>query len=155
MQPENAAGIGLFKVIKCSETRLFDLPLQKDIISHFILLFMRYKFEIRPKWRITLVGIEIVVLSIFIAMALGRKYDWDTYTILIAGIVNALLTFLLFFCLRFFRYVFSILFSLFWGYLAYRMALDMTDSKAACWITFGLVVMGSLVLHKDYFEFEK
>lgn len=115
---------------------------------------MSSKFEIRPKGRVTLVGIEIIILSFVIAAWLNRKYEWDGYVTIISGIVAALTITTLFFGIRLFRYILSILFSLFWGYCAFQAAASMTNVKAACLVTFGLIVLLSLALHKDYFEFE-
>lgn len=115
---------------------------------------MASKIEIRSKERITLVGIEIIILSIVAAMWFKIKYSWDAYSTLIAGVITAVVTGGLFFGLHVFRYVFSIIFSLFWGYLAFQLTGNMTDSRTACWVTFGVVMVFSLALHKDYFDFE-
>lgn len=116
---------------------------------------MSYKFEIREKGRITLVGIEIFILSILAAMWLKGKYSWDTYSTVIASIVIAIVLGWLFFRLRPFRYIFSILFSLVWGLLAFYLAEGMTDSSAARWVAFGLVTFSAILIHKDYFNFER
>jgi hypothetical protein len=115
---------------------------------------MSSKIEIRSKGRATLVGIEIVILSIIAAMWFKGKYSWDTYSTLISGVVTGLVLGGLFFGLRIFRYIFTIIFSLFWGFLAFQLAEGMTGSVAARWVTFGLVTLFSLFLHKDYFDFE-
>lgn len=76
---------------------------------------MAVKFEIRPKRRITLVGIEIVVFSIIAAIWLKSEYSWDNFSTVIAGVISGIILGDLFFGFRLFRYFFSIIFSLFWG----------------------------------------
>ena len=115
---------------------------------------MSSKIEIRRKGRTTLVGIEIVILSIIAAMWFKSKYSWDTFSTLISGVVSGLVIGGLFFGLRVFRYIFSIIFSLFWGFLAFHLSEGMTGSITARWVTFGLITLFSLVVHKDYFDFE-
>jgi len=115
---------------------------------------MASKLEIRPKGRLTLVGIEILILSIIAAMWFKGKYSWDTYSTLISGVVAAIVIGGLFFGLRIFRYIFSIIFSLFWGFLAFLLAEGMTGSMAARWVTLGLVTLFAILIHKDYFDFE-
>jgi len=115
---------------------------------------MASKIEIRSKGRITLVGIEIIILSIIVAMWFKNKYSWDTYSTLISGVITGIVVGGLFFGLRIFRYIFSIIFSLFWGYLTFQLAGNVTDSRTAQWLTFGLITFFSLALHKDYFDFE-
>jgi hypothetical protein len=111
--------------------------------------------EFRPKGRITLVRIEIVILSIIAAMWFKNKYSWEPYSTLISGVVAAIIIGVLFFGLSFFRYIFSAIFSLLWGFLAFQLAEGMTDSITARWVTFGLITVFSLVMHKDYFNFER
>ena len=115
---------------------------------------MAPKLEFRPKGRITLVGIEIVILCILAAMWFKSKYSWDTYSTLILGVITGIFIGVLFFRLRFFRYFFTIIFSLFWGYLVFLLAEGMIDSITARWVTFGIVTFFSLFIHKDYFYFE-
>lgn len=113
--------------------------------------------EVRPKGRMTLVGVELFALGIYIAFRCERDFalGWDMYTVLIAGIILALGLFILFMAVKWFRYLFSIVFSLFWGLLAFMLAENFTASKAACWVTFGLVALVTLSLHKDYFRFQR
>jgi hypothetical protein len=115
---------------------------------------MSSKIEIRPARRITLVGIEVVILCIIVAMWLKTKYSWDTYSLILAGVVTGIVIGSLFFIVRLFRYIFSILFSLLWATLAFQLANGATDSIVARWVTFGLVFIFSILLHKDYFDFE-
>jgi len=105
----------------------------------------------------TLVGVELFVLGICIAFKCERDFalGWDTYSVIIAGIVLAFCMAVLFMTVRWFRYLFSIFFALFWGFLAFMLAENFTASKVACWVTFGLAALVTLSLHKDYFRFQR
>jgi len=116
---------------------------------------MPTKFEIRPKGRITLVGIEIILTSILSAIALDKKYGWDTFTTIIVSIIIALFITALFFNWRIFRYLFSVIFSLAWGFIAYMIAENFGAPSITCWITVVLAAVIALSLHIDYFRFEK
>ncbi|MBX2922087.1 MAG: hypothetical protein KF746_07840 [Chitinophagaceae bacterium] len=112
------------------------------------------RWEIRAKNRWTLVGGEMILLSILLSVWLAKKWSWDTFTAIIAGIVILIVTSFLFFRIRIFRYIFSILFSLAWGLLGYTFADSASASSVTPWVTALLVIALSLFWHKDYFRFE-
>lgn len=98
-----------------------------------------------------LVLLEFIAMAAFLSVKYYKQLGWDTYSLILAGILTAAIMSQLFFRVRVFRYLFSFVFSLFWGLLAFMLARELTTSKIACWITFGLIVYISLSLHKDYF----
>ena len=110
--------------------------------------------EIRAKNRWTLVGGEIILLSILIPIWMAKKWSWDTFTGIIAGIVILIVISFLFFRIRIFRYIFSILFSLIWGSMGYVFADSASKSSVTPWVTALVVIVISLFWHKDYFRFE-
>jgi hypothetical protein len=112
------------------------------------------KFEIRDKNRWTLVKIEIVALSILSSIWVGKKYSWDLITGIIACIIIMITSGALFFKLRAFRYIFTILFSIFWGFLCYVFVHSASISSYTPWVGFVLALLISLYLHKDFFDFE-
>lgn len=116
---------------------------------------MNTKIDIRSKGRWTLVGIEVILAGIGAAVYLAKRFDWDLFSGVITAVIVALVLFVLFMRVRIFRYVFSILFSLVWGFLASMLVENATESEVAKWVAILLVVIFSLVLHKDYFEFER
>ncbi|TDE09568.1 hypothetical protein [Dyadobacter psychrotolerans] len=115
---------------------------------------MAAKITVRRKNRLALVRIEIFVLAVFVSHWLGKKYEWDRVTGVAVLIITVVLTAGLFFRIRIFRYIFSILFSLLWGFLVYGFADSATTSSYSPWLAFGVVAGISLWLHKDYFTFE-
>lgn len=113
------------------------------------------RLEFRETNRWTLVGVEIVLLSVIIPYWLGKKYDWDLASGIVCGAVILIVTGLLFFWARVFRYVFSVAFSLLWGALIYTFIDSATDSSVTPWVAFGVATIVSLALHLDYFRFER
>ena len=113
------------------------------------------KLDIRPKNRWTLVGLEILTVSVLASIWLAKKYNWDLITGIICSIVITLVTSFLFFQVKLFRYIFAVLFSLFWGFLCYVFVDSATRSTATPWIGLALATIISLYLHKDYFRFER
>jgi uncharacterized membrane protein len=73
------------------------------------------KIELRKKKRWTLVGIEILLISILLSYWLAKKFAWDTMTGIVCGVVSLLILGGLFFGVRIFRYIFSIGFFLILG----------------------------------------
>lgn len=107
------------------------------------------------KRRTPLYVIEMLMTFLVLSIWLCRKYTWD-------WIIGGLLYFsfltlvdILFFRVRFFRYIISILFSLIWATLAYFFATWVTKSAVSPWLLMGTVFISSLLLHKNYFVFEK
>lgn len=113
------------------------------------------KLDIRNKNRWTLVGVEILAIGVLASIWLAQKYSWDLITGIIVGVVIVLTTGLLFFQARLFRYIFTILFSVFWGFLCYTFVDSATNSIATPWVALVLAMLLSLYLHKDYFRFER
>lgn len=113
------------------------------------------KLDIRNKNRWTLVGLEILVVGILLSIWLAKKYDWDLMTGVIVSIVIIFVTWFLFFRVKLFRYIFTVLFSLFWGFLCYVFVDSATKSTATPWLGFAIATIVALYLHKDYFRFER
>lgn len=113
------------------------------------------RYEIRPKNRWTLVGIEILLVSTGVIAWLYKKYHWDFATALVWWVVAVFTLSFLFFGVRIFRYLFSIAFSLLWGGIGFSVAHSATKSTVTPWIAAIIVIFISLFLHKDYFQFER
>ena len=113
------------------------------------------KLEIRYRNRMTLVLLEIVLVSIITGYQLVKRYDLDTFTGIVIGIVTMMVVGVLFFRVRVFRYVFSILFSIIWGIIVFQIAKSLTDISITHWVAFALAIIFSLFWHKDYFDFER
>jgi uncharacterized membrane protein len=60
----------------------------------------------------------------------------------------------LFFYFRIFRYIFSVVFSLAWGFIAYAFAMSASKSDLSHWVAFIMVFVISLLIHRSYFSFE-
>lgn len=116
---------------------------------------MRLKGEIRPKYRLTLVILEMIGICVFGAYMMTQNYKWDTFTGVIAAVVIFMILAFLFFRVRIFRYIFSIAFSLCWAIAAYNLTESFTDARATRWIAAAIVFLISAFLHKDYFDFER
>jgi hypothetical protein len=58
---------------------------------------MASKFEIRPKGRITLVGLEIIALGLMVTAILKDKYSFDPFMAIICSISGSLVVSALFF----------------------------------------------------------
>jgi hypothetical protein len=116
---------------------------------------MTERIIIRKTNRFTLVGFEILALSVFLSYWLCKKFEWDWITGVVIVLIGSGITGALFFRVRIFRYIFSVLFSLLWGFLIYMFADSLTTSHVSPWLAFGVMVVISLALHKDYFSFER
>jgi len=112
------------------------------------------KLDIRPKNRLTLVRIEILLLCTLGIYWLHNKYKWDLFTGIVWWVVALILLSYLFFRVKLFRYLFSIAFSLIWGFMAYAFAQSASRSTSIPWIAAIVAIFISLTLHKDYFDFE-
>jgi hypothetical protein len=94
------------------------------------------KLEIRDKHRLTLVGIEVFAIGILASVGLVKLYNWDLISSIITCIVIAGVIAFLFFQFRWFRYLFAILFSVFWGFICYTFVESAADSNANSLIVF-------------------
>jgi len=99
--------------------------------------------------------IELIISSLVISVWLCKKFGWDWVTGLIIYFVSTALISYLFFRVRIFRYIVSILFSLIWAFLGFAMATALTRSKVSPWLLMGFVFIVSTVFHKGYFDFER
>jgi hypothetical protein len=112
------------------------------------------RYTITQRSRYPLVFIEIAGISIFSAYWLCKYYGWD-WIIGIAIFVTCIVVIgMLFFRFRIFRYIFSIVFSLFWGFLAFMLASSATKSDLSHWIALTFVFIISLFIHRSYFYIE-
>jgi hypothetical protein len=116
---------------------------------------MAAKYIISKRSKFSLVGIEIATVSVFSSYWLCKRFDWDWIIGITIFLGSNLLIGLLFFRVQLFRYVLSILFSFFWGFLAYTFSTEITKSTASPWVALGVVFLISLALHRSYFDFEK
>lgn len=105
--------------------------------------------------RTPLAVIEILITSIGLSTWLSRKYHWDWVTGVLLFLGTAALISFLFFRIRIFRYIISILFSLIWALFAYTFISGFTKSTVISWIATGVVFVICLVAHKSYFAFER
>ncbi|HEY8781900.1 MAG TPA: hypothetical protein VIM16_09815 [Mucilaginibacter sp.] len=116
---------------------------------------MAEKYIISKRNRFSLAGIEMVTVSIFSSYWLCKRFDWDWLIGVAVFFASNLLIGWLFFRVRLFRYILSILFSFFWGFLAYTFSTGITESTVSLWIALVVVFLISLALHWSYFDFER
>lgn len=112
------------------------------------------KYIVTQRSRYPLVFIETAGISIFSAYWLCKHYNWDWIVGVAIFFVCIVLIGALFFTFRIFRYIFSIAFSLFWGFLAFTFASSASKSDFSHWIAFILVFIISLFIHRSYFYIE-
>jgi hypothetical protein len=116
---------------------------------------MAAKYIISKRNRFSLAGIEMVTISIFSSYWLCKRFDWDWIIGIVVFLGSNLLIGWLFFRVRLFRYILSVLFSFFWGFLAYSFSTEVTKSPISPWIALGVAFLISLALHRSYFDFER
>lgn len=104
-------------------------------------------------------GTPLAVLEMLFSSALFsyltcKQYnlDWILGFIIFFGCF--VIMSLLFFRVRIFRYIFAIVFSFGWGFLAYAFANSATKSESTSWIALAFVFVVSILIHKAYFQFE-
>ena len=102
-----------------------------------------------------LVFVEISVGCAILSYWLCKQFTWDWLLGIVIFFVASSLIGVLFFRVRIFRYIFAILFSLFWGFLGYVFSTEVTKSAFTPWIVMLIVFMLSLISHRSYFNFEK
>ncbi|SMC88481.1 hypothetical protein SAMN04488524_3195 [Pedobacter africanus] len=115
---------------------------------------MVQKVILHRRSKAPLVVIETLFSSGFLAYWLFKKYEFDWLLGVVIFIASFLLTAFLFFNIRIFRYIYSILFSLGWGFLGYIFASSVTKSDLTAWVVLAAVFVLSLLVHKSYFSFE-
>lgn len=98
-----------------------------------------------------LVAIEMLLISAYSTYWLCKKFDLDWILGMLIFISCMFVIGFLFFRIRIFRYIFSIIFSLGWGFLALAIAFMLTKSNVSPWIL-AVVVFGlGLLVHKGHF----
>ena len=112
-------------------------------------------YFIFTKRRKSFVAFEMVIASLTISIWLCKKFKWDWVTGVSVGIGTLILLGWLFFGVRIFRYIISILFSLIWAFLGFMVEKSLTRSSIAHWLLMVLVFIISMLAHKDYFDFER
>ncbi len=104
--------------------------------------------------RTPLVVIEILITAFILSVWLYKKYHWDWIIgVLLFFGISAFIS-ALFFGVRLFRYIISILFSFFWAIIAYSFATGLTKSKLSPWLAAGVIFILCIAAHKGYFDFE-
>jgi hypothetical protein len=112
------------------------------------------RYTVTQRSRYPLVFIEIAGISVFSAYWLCKQYCWD-WVMGIAIFLTCIVAIgMLFFRFRIFRYIFSIVFSLAWGFLAFIFASSASKSNLSHWIALILVFILSLFIHRSYFYIE-
>ncbi len=102
-----------------------------------------------------LVVIEMMIASLGVSVWLCKKYAWDWIIGIVLFFSIIFLLGVLFFRIRIFRYIISILFSLFWALLAYSFATGLTKSHVSPWLLAGFVFIVGILLHKGYYKLER
>src|SRR3954452_9176477 len=99
---------------------------------------------------------EFLILAVIVGFLSIRYYKVHTAIGFLLGVLSMGLFSALFFANRAFRYLFSITFSLVWGFLAYTIgqAIERTSDTTA-WVFMALAFAISLGAHKDHFDFLK
>lgn len=98
-----------------------------------------------------LVAIEMLLISAYSTYWLCKKFDLDWILGALIFIGGMFVIAFLFFRIRLFRYIFSIIFSLAWGFVALAIAFMLTKSNVSPWIL-SVVVFGlGLLAHKGHF----
>ncbi|MDR6781923.1 hypothetical protein ABIE26_001588 [Pedobacter africanus] len=101
-----------------------------------------------------LVAIEMLLISAYSTYWLCKKFDLDWILGTLIFIGSMFVIAFLFFRIRVFRYIFSIIFSLAWGFVALAIAFMLTKSNVSPWIL-SVVVFGiGLLVHKGHFTAE-
>jgi ABC-type polysaccharide/polyol phosphate export permease len=103
---------------------------------------------------VSLYTIETALTSLILAIWLCRKYHWDWIIGVLLFFGVSFLIGILFFRVRLFRYIMSILFSLFWALLAYSFATAATKSTVSPLLAAGVIFVIGILSHKRYFRFE-
>jgi len=98
--------------------------------------------------------LEMLFSGAFFSYWACKQYSLNWILGIIIFIGSMLLMSYLFFRIRIFRYVFAIVFSFGWGFLAYAFASSATRSESTSWIALAAVFALSLFIHKAYFQFE-
>ncbi len=112
------------------------------------------RYIVTQRSRYPLFFIETAGISIFSAYWLCKRYSWDWIVGVAIFFACIIIIGALFFRFRIFRYIFSIAFSLFWGFLAFTFASSASKSDFSHWIAFILVFIISLSIHRSYFYIE-
>lgn len=99
----------------------------------------------------TLVAIEMLLISAYSTYWLCKKFELDWIVGALIFIGSMLVIGFLFFRIRLFRYIFSIIFSLAWGFLALAIAFMLTKSNVSPWILSVIVFGLGLLIHKAHF----
>src|SRR5438270_13999927 len=99
---------------------------------------------------------EFFIVAIIVGFLLIRQYKFHPALGLLFGVLSMGLSSSLFFANRIFRYLFSIVFSFVWGFLAFVIwgSIDSTSNNIA-WGFMALAFAISLAAHQDHFYFLK
>lgn len=115
---------------------------------------MPEKFILRKRG-IPLVVIEMIITGVLVTRWLHVKYQFDWVMDVIVFMVSFGILSALFFTMKLFRYILSIVFSLCWALLGYGLLGMMTKSTTSPWIAAGFIFIVCIFLHKEYFELER
>jgi uncharacterized sodium:solute symporter family permease YidK len=99
---------------------------------------------------------EVLIVAVWLGFYTNRHYHIHPAIAMLIGIAGYTISVFLFYANKFFRYVFSIFFSLFWGLAAFLIGVTIektTDTTA--WVFAFLGFSFSLLAHKEHFAFHK
>lgn len=112
---------------------------------------MATRLILRKKFSSTLIYLEIAIIMLALSVWCYRRYNMEWVIMLIIFLIGVGLLSFVFKRYRFFRYLITILVSVFWGVLAYILLTMFKVSQTSCWIalifSFGL----SILVHKNQF----